>query len=148
MHFATKITMAGLLSLALAGCGSNQQPAPAESQAAAPTEAASAAPAAAATTASAEPADFAMCKTCHSVQPGVTLIGPSLAGVYGRKAGAVAGFAYTDGVKALGYSWDEEHLDKWLENPMKLVPGTKMAYPGEADAAKRKAIIAYLKTLK
>ena len=154
MRMTSKIALVGLMSLAVAGCGSSDKPAADATAAATPSAAASeaATPAAAAsaatTTASAEPAAFAQCKACHSTQPGTTLVGPSLAGVVGRKAGSLAGFAYSDGVKALGYSWDDEHLDTWIAGPMKVVPGTKMAFAGVADAAQRKDIIAYLKTLK
>ncbi|NBC37079.1 c-type cytochrome [Novosphingobium sp. FSY-8] len=151
MRSITKIALVGVLSLAVAGCGGSSEPASSADSAAPAAD--SAAPAAAAETpaaavAGAEPAEFAMCKTCHSVQKDVNMVGPSLHGVYGAKAGAHAGYTYSEGFKTLGYSWDDEHLDKWLENPMKTVPGTKMAYAGIPDAAKRKAVIDYLKTLK
>lgn len=73
---------------------------------------------------------------------------PSLAGVVGRKAGSIAGFAYSDANKASGLTWDEKTLDTYLTNPMKMVPGTKMTFAGIPDAAKRKEVIDYLKTLK
>ena len=91
---------------------------------------------------------FNKCKACHSTEAGKTLVGPSLAGVFGRKAGSMAGFKYTDGFKKLDLSWDEANLDKWLTNPAAMAPGTMMAFPGIADAAQRKAVIDYLKTLK
>ena len=94
------------------------------------------------------PPAFATCRACHAVAPGPSLIGPSLFGVYGRKAGAVPGFAYSDAFKKLKLSWDDATLDKWLTNPMTMAPGTRMAYPGIADPAQRKAVIAYLKTLR
>ena len=143
-----KAGFAGLLVLGLAGCGgSNQQPSGNASTAAAAATTPTA-PTAPAVVADAAPAAFGQCRACHSIQPGMTLVGPSLAGVYGRKAGSVAGFAYSDGLKGLGVSWDEASLDKWLTDPAKMVPGTKMGFAGYADAAQRKAVIAYLKTLK
>jgi cytochrome c len=96
----------------------------------------------------AAPAEFAMCAACHSVKAGQNLIGPSLAGIAGRKSASAAGFAYSPAVKGLGLTWTDANLDKWLTNPMKMAPGTKMAFAGYPDAAKRKAVIAYLKTLK
>lgn len=136
------------LAAALAACGgSSQEEAPAGNAAAgAPaTPEGASAPVAAA---DAAPAAFGICKSCHAVEKGKTLIGPSLAGVFGAKAGDVAGYAVSPALKAANLTWDEATLDKWLENPMKLVPGTRMSYAGQADPEKRKAIIAYLKTLK
>lgn len=98
--------------------------------------------------ADAAPAAFGICKSCHAVEKGKTLIGPSLYGIVGTKAGDVAGYSFSPALKGSRLVWDEATLDKWLENPMKLVPGTRMSYAGQADPEKRKAIIAYLKTLK
>ena len=83
---------------------------------------------------------------CHSVQRGQNGIGPSLAGVAGRRAGSVAGFTYTDGMKNLGVSWNDANLDRYLAGPQAMVPGTTMAI-GPLSAGDRRAIIAYLKTL-
>lgn len=83
---------------------------------------------------------------CHSVQRGQNGIGPSLAGVAGRRAGTLAGFAYTDGMKNLGVSWNDANLDRYLAGPQAMVPGTTMAI-GPLNAGERRAIIAYLKTL-
>ena len=69
-------------------------------------------------------------------------------GIVGTKAGDVPGYDFSPALKASGLTWDEATLDKWLENPMKLVPGTRMTYAGQSDPAKRKDLIAYLKTLK
>lgn len=101
-----------------------------------------------ASTADAKPAAFAQCATCHAVEKGKNGVGPSLAGIVGRKAGTVAGFAYTDANRNSGLTWDETTLDTYLTNPMKMVPGTSMTYAGMPDAAKRKDLIDYLKTLK
>ena len=105
------------------------------------------APAAAVAAADAKPAAYAQCAACHAVEPGKHGIGPSLHGVYGTKAGDIPGFAFSEKLKASGLTWDDATLDQWLAGPMKMVPGTKMAYAGMSDPAKRAEIIAYMKTL-
>ena len=140
--------IAATLPLALAACGK----AATESDNPLPSEPASApgaqADAQASTAAAGEtPAAFLQCKTCHAVEPGRHGIGPSLAGVHGRKAGAAAGYNYSTAMKASGLTWDDAALDRYLEGPVKTVPGTKMAYPGLKDPAKRAELITYLKTL-
>ena len=144
--------VAAALVATLAGCGSpgEDSAAPAGSDSAAPADAPAdaPAPAAAATTADARPASFAQCVACHSVEPGKHGIGPSLAGVYGTKAGEIPGYAFSAPLKASGLTWDDATLDHWLAGPMKLVPGTRMTYAGLSDPAKRQELIAYLKTLK
>lgn len=75
-------------------------------------------------------------------------VGPSLFGVFGRKAATGAGYAYSDAMKASGKTWDEATLDTYLAAPMKEVPGTKMTFAGQSDPAKRKEIIEFLKTVK
>lgn len=132
------------LALALSACGKPAAEQPAGNDASGPAPVASASMAAA----DGKPAAFAQCAACHSVEAGKNGVGPSLAGVFGRKAGAVPGFAYSDANKNSGLTFDEQTLDTYLTNPMKMVPGTKMTYAGMGNAADRKALIDYLKTLK
>jgi cytochrome c len=96
----------------------------------------------------AAPAEFAQCAVCHQVKPGANGIGPSLFGVVGRKSGVAAAYAYSPALKKLNLTWTDANLDKWIAGPMKMAPGTKMTFAGYPDAAKRKAVIAYLKTLR
>ena len=93
------------------------------------------------------PQAFNQCTACHSTTPGKTIIGPSLAHVYGRKAGSLPGFQYSDAMKKSGMAWNNANLDAFLAAPMAKVPGTLMGFAGIKDAAQRKAVIAYLKTL-
>jgi cytochrome c len=136
----------------LGGCGGNGEGSSQASASQSAAVAASAAPAvapSASTTAaqSAAPAAFLQCRSCHSTEPGRNGVGPSLFGVYGRKAGSLPGFNYSAALKQSGITWNDSTLDTWLAGPMKMVPGAHMVI-SVPDAAKRKAIIDYLKTLK
>ena len=144
-------------ALALTACGDNSQSSAgneAPSKPAAETKTAAAAPAEAAPAAEKTPEErgkiaFRECATCHTVKKdGGNMVGPNLFGVYGREAGKVEDFAYTDAMKESGLVWDEPTLNAYLENPMVYVRGTRMAYPGQKNAEKRADIIAYLKSLK
>lgn len=91
---------------------------------------------------------FRACAACHSLQPGVHLTGPSLARVWGRKAGTAAGFErYSNALARSGITWDRQSLDKWLANPEALVPGNAMNFPGIANASARADLVAYLKAV-
>ena len=91
---------------------------------------------------------FKKCKACHSVKDGDNKIGPTLYKIVGRASAAISGFEYSDGMKALGITWDEASLDKWIKKPKAMVKGTKMIFPGLKKADKRADLIEYLKTLK
>ena len=86
------------------------------------------------------------CSICHSIDVGQNRTGPSLAGVVGRPAGQVAGYAYSDANRKSGIVWDQATLDTYLADPRGLVPGTKMTFPGLKDPVARAAIIGYLKS--
>jgi len=89
------------------------------------------------------------CRECHSFVKDDNRLGPSLYGVVGRKAGALTGFEYSESLKDSGVTWDEPTLDKWIANPNAVISGNSMSppYGGVADAAIRKRIITYLKTI-
>lgn len=146
-----------LLTVTLAACGAPKDeaaaPASADPAAATDTSAPVAGPdasavASASAAADGRPASFTQCVACHSVEPGKNGVGPTLAGVFGRKAGAEATYSYSAALKDSGLTWDEATLDKWLAAPMATVPGTRMSYAGQPDAAARKELIEYMKTLK
>ncbi len=87
------------------------------------------------------------CGICHTVQPGSNRIGPSLFGVVGRKAGTVPDFNYSAANKSSGLTWDTATLDRYINDPRGVVPGTTMSYGGIQDPAQRATLIAYLATL-
>jgi cytochrome c len=98
-------------------------------------------------------AAFSACAICHSTKdPSAAgyapMVGPSLFGVYGAKAGHVASYDYSQAMREANLIWNDETLDKYIAHPQEVVPKTRMAYVGEANPEKRAAIIAYLKTLK
>jgi len=76
------------------------------------------------------------------------MTGPSLAHVWGSKAGTARGFPrYSDALKKSGIVWNEETLDKWFSNPERFVPGNGMTFPGIKDAKARQDLIAYLRAV-
>ena len=93
-------------------------------------------------------AKIAICRSCHSFnQGGDDMTGPNLWGVFGRKAGSKASFTYSDDMKNAGWTWDADHIDKWITNPRGVLAGTKMTYAGMENPADRRDVIAYLKTI-
>src|SRR5215469_6316949 len=88
------------------------------------------------------------CSICHAAQPGRNMVGPSLFGVVGRKTGSVPGFHYSPANQAANLTWDEATLDKYLQSPRSVIPGTTMTYGGLKDDTNRADLIAYLATLK
>ena len=88
---------------------------------------------------------FALCSTCHTLpEGGPNMTGPNLHGIFGRKAGTLPGFTYSDGLKAAGWTWDAAHIDTWITDPKADVPGTKMTFAGLKDPKDRTDVIAYL----
>ena len=91
---------------------------------------------------------FVVCKTCHAVEAGKNMIGPSLHGIVGRHSGSIEGYTYSAANKGSGIVWAPEKLFQYLENPQRVVPGTKMTYTGVKDPQQRANVVAYLGTLK
>ena len=90
---------------------------------------------------------FRACVACHSLKPDQNMSGPSLAGVWGRKAGTLGSFdRYSPALKSSDIVWDENTLDAWLKSPNRLVPQNHMIFPGMSDARQRADLIAFLKT--
>ena len=88
------------------------------------------------------------CMACHSFAPGQQMTGPSLAGVWGRKAGTAKGFdRYSDALKRSGIVWDRQNLDAWLKSPSGLIPGNAMTFGGITDPRIRADLLAYLQAV-
>ena len=89
---------------------------------------------------------FRQCAACHSLAPGRHKTGPSLANIWGRKAGTIEGFSrYSEVLKHADVVWDEETLDAWLADPQAVVPKNRMIFRSIEDAQARADLIAYLK---
>ncbi len=85
------------------------------------------------------------CAACHALAPGQHRTGPSLASIWGRKAGSVDGFRrYSPALGAAEVVWDATTLDAWLQSPAALIAGTWMVFRGINDAQARADLIAFL----
>ena len=87
---------------------------------------------------------FIACGACHSLKPGVTLVGPSLVGVFGRKAGALKDFRYSAAMRRSGITWSDATLEAFIADPQGSVPANRMPFEGMPEASDRADLIAYL----
>jgi cytochrome c2 len=60
------------------------------------------------------------CGGCHALDRDKE--GPRLGGVYGRRAGSVDTFDYSEALKAANITWNDESLEKWLSDPSRWCP--------------------------
>ena len=89
-------------------------------------------------------ARFQDCAPCHKLEAGANNVGPSLHGIFTRKAGELADFRYSPAIKRSGIIWTPETLDKFVTDPQAVVPANRMPYAGMASADDRADLIAYL----
>ncbi len=90
---------------------------------------------------------FNKCTACHSLDSSKNAFGPSLIGVYQRKAASLPRFAYSDALRNSDITWTAENLRKWIAGNDQFVPGTRMRHVEITDKAEQDYLIAYLKTL-
>ena len=90
---------------------------------------------------------FQDCAACHKLEAGANNLGPSLHGVFTRKAGELADFRYSPAIKRSGIAWTPETLDTFITDPQATVPGNRMPYAGMASPSDRADLIAYLQKM-
>ena len=92
---------------------------------------------------------YKRCAVCHTNEKGAgDSLGPNLFGIVGRKAASRADFAYSGPLQKAGIVWNQTSLTKWVAGPARMVPGTKMAFPGITSKKQQADLVAYLTTLK
>lgn len=90
--------------------------------------------------------DFRACAACHSLELDRNMTGPSLAGLWGRKAGTLPSFdRYSDALKSSGIVWNDDTLDRWITDPQRMVPDNAMPFEGIKDSGARADLLAFLK---
>lgn len=82
------------------------------------------------------------CTGCHSLDKDKE--GPRLGNVYGRHAGTVGSFAYSDALKSAHVTWDKDSLDKWLTDPESVIPDNDMSFR-VSKPEERRDIIEFLR---
>ena len=85
---------------------------------------------------------YSRCLACHALEYDRT--GPRHCGLFGRRAGSVPGFAYSDAMRRSRIIWNDATLERFIADPLKAVPGTAMGYAGVKDRRERADLIAYL----
>lgn len=91
-------------------------------------------------------AAYRLCAACHSLEPGMHLSGPSLAGLWGKRGASSADFyRYTDALKKTDIIWDENTLYPWVADPQAMVPGTTMTFRGIDNDETRTNLIEFLR---
>ena len=87
---------------------------------------------------------FQECAACHKLGAGANEVGPSLHGIFSRKAGELSDFRYSPAMKRSGIGWTPETLDKYLADPQAFIPANRMPYAGLSNASDRADLITYL----
>ena len=89
-------------------------------------------------------ARFQDCAACHRLEAGANNVGPSLHGIFTRKAGELIDFRYSPAMRRSGIAWTPETLETFIADPQNMVPANRMPYAGMTSASDRADLIAYL----
>ena len=87
---------------------------------------------------------FNKCKTCHEIADEKNKVGPHLVGIFGRPAGSVEGFKYSDAMKSSDVVWGDETMAAYLKDPKGYIPGNRMVFPGLTKDEEIADLLAYL----
>jgi len=87
---------------------------------------------------------FEECHACHALERGVQGVGPSLYGVFGRRAAELDDFRYSPALKRSGITWTPKTLDIYIADPQKAVPANRMPYAGMPEARDRADLLIYM----
>jgi cytochrome c2 len=87
---------------------------------------------------------FEECHACHSLERGAQGVGPSLHGVFGRRAAERDDFRYSPALKRSGITWTPKTLDAYIADPQKAVPANRMPYAGMPEARDRADLLLYM----
>ena len=86
-----------------------------------------------------------ICRACHSLEEGGNnMVGPALYGMFGKPAGRVADFGYSEALQSAAFIWTPRALDAWLAQPARFLPGNRMTFAGVMNEDDRNDLIAYL----
>lgn len=89
---------------------------------------------------------FGACAACHSLEPNRSMTGPSLAGLWNRKAGSLASFPrYSSALKSSTVVWNDKTIDDWIKDPQHVIPGNDMTFQGVKSDQQRADVLAFLK---
>jgi len=87
---------------------------------------------------------FNKCRSCHVVDAEKNRVGPHLVGVFGRDAGSVEGFKYSDAMMESDVVWEDETITAYLKDPKGYIPGNRMVFPGLKKDEDITDLLAYL----
>ena len=87
---------------------------------------------------------FEECAACHKLVRDENSVGPSLNGLFGRKAGELSDFRYSPALRRSGITWSADTLNTFIADPQKIVPANRMPYAGMPEASDRADLITYL----
>jgi len=88
---------------------------------------------------------FNKCRACHVVDQKQNRVGPHLVDIFGRGAGSVEGFNYSDAMEESGIIWNEDTVAEYLAEPRGYIPGNRMAFPGLRKEQEIADVLAYLR---